>query len=472
MSDVASPQRAAAGIGVDLQRVERLLERERARYEAARPASAALHARGQAAFLYGAPLHWMQLWPGAFPVYMSDAQGAHLRDVDGNEYVDLCLGDSGSMFGHSHPAIAEAIARQAARGVTAMLPSETGVWVAEELQRRFALPYWQLATSASDANRFAIRLARMVTGRDKVLVFQGNYHGSVDETQVEFDERGGMRPRLNVHPNGMDHQRLVRLVEFNDEAALERELAHGDVACVLTEPLMTNCGMVPSTLAYHRRLRELTRKHGALLIIDETHTISTGPGGCTRAWGLEPDIFVLGKAIAGGIPCAVYGVTEELARRVWEVKPPVAKGGERRFIHSGFGGTLVGNQLSLAALRATLEHVMTDANYAHMTALSSRIAQHVEGEIARHRLPWHVTQIGARCEYMFTPQAPRNGTEAKAGRHGLLESLIHLYLLNRGVLITPFHNMMLVCPEASEADVDRHNRAFSACLDELCGDTQ
>ncbi len=457
------------GPGVDLRRVELLLQRERARHAAQRPRCAELHARGQAAYLYGTPLHWMQLWPGAFPVYVSEARGAHLRDVEGYSYVDLCLGDSGAMFGHSHPAVADAIARQAARGITCMLPSEDGIRVAEELQRRFGLPYWQLATSASDANRFAIRLSRMVTGRDKVLVFQGNYHGSVDETQVEFGERGDMRPRLNVHANGMDHQRLVRLVEFNDEAALERELAHGDVACVLTEPVMTNCGMVPSDARYHCRLRELTRRHGALLIIDETHTISTGPGGCTREWGLEPDIFVLGKAIAGGIPSAVYGVTEALAQRIWAVKPRVADGGERRFVHSGFGGTLVGNQLSLAAMRATLEQVMTPHNYAHMTALSTRIAQHVQAGIARHRLPWHVTQIGARCEYMFTAQAPRNGSEAKAGRHGLLESLIHLYLLNRGVLITPFHNMMLVCPEASVDDVDRHNCAFDECLDELCG---
>ncbi len=458
--------------GVQAQRLEQLMARERAAYEATHPRSGALHQRGRQAYLYGTPLHWMQLWPGAFPLYMAQARGSHLQCVDGLDYVDLCLGDSGSMFGHSHPAIAEAIAQQAHRGVTAMLPSEAGLWVAEELQRRFGLPYWQMATSASDANRFAIRLSRMVTGRDKVLVFQGNYHGSVDETQVEFDPQGQMRPRLNVHANGMDHQRLVRLAEFNDLAMLERELAHGDVACVLTEPLMTNVGMVPSSIEYHRGLRELTRRHGALLIIDETHTISTGPGGCTRAWGLEPDIFVLGKAIAGGIPCAVYGVTEELARRVWQVKPPLAEGGERRFVHSGFGGTLVGNQLSMAAMRATLEQVMTEANYAHMTALATRLADHVLADIRRHQLPWHVTQIGARAEYMFTPEPPRNGSQAKAGRHGALESFMHLYLLNRGVLITPFHNMVLVCPEATNDDIARHNQVFSACLDELCGEAR
>ncbi|QBQ98863.1 aspartate aminotransferase family protein [Paraburkholderia pallida] len=454
---------------IDSSRLDALLEREQQRFAARHPRSAELYARGREVYLYGTPLHWMQLWPGAHPVYMRDAQGAHLRDVDGNEFVDLCLGDTGSMFGHSHPAIADAIARQAHRGVTAMLPSEDGVWVGEELSRRFGLPYWQLATSASDANRFALRLARLVTGRDKILVFNGNYHGSVDETQVEFDAQGRMRTRTNVTANGMDHERLVRLVEFNDIEALERELSHGDVACVITEPMMTNIGMVPVAPGYHAALREITRRYGTLLLIDETHTISTGPGGCTRAWGLEPDIFVLGKAIAGGIPSAVYGVTEAVAQRVWAAKPPAWAGGEKRNNHSGFGGTLVGNQLTIAGLRATLEHVMTDENYAHMIEMATRIARSVDADIAKHALPWHLTQVGARAEYMFMPQPPRNGSEAKAGRNGPLEAFIHLYLLNRGVLITPFHNMMLACPQLAPGDVDQHNRAFSECLAELVG---
>ncbi|MFM0210984.1 aspartate aminotransferase family protein [Paraburkholderia sediminicola] len=454
---------------IDTQRMQHLIEREQQRFEARHPSSAALYERGKHVYLYGTPLHWMQLWAGSYPVYMSEAKGARLRDVDGNEFVDLCLGDTGSMFGHSHPAIADAIARQAQRGVTAMLPSEDGVWVGEELRRRFGLPYWQLATSASDANRFALRLARMITKRDKVLVFNGNYHGSVDETQVEFGASGRMRARTNVHPNGMDHERLVRLVEFNDVDALERELSHGDVACVITEPMMTNIGMVPVAPGYHDALRRLTRKYGALLLIDETHTISTGPGGCTRAWGLEPDIFVLGKAIAGGIPSAVYGVTEEVAQRVWQAKPPVWAGGEKRNNHSGFGGTLAGNQLTIAGLRATLEHVMTDENYAHMIDMATRIARSVEADIARFELPWHVTQIGARAEYMFMPQPPVNGTQAKTGRNGPLEAFIHLYLLNRGVLITPFHNMMLACPQLTLKDVDQHNLAFTECLTELAG---
>ncbi len=456
-------------LGIDPTRIQVLLERERETFAAAHPRSRALFERGKSAYLYGTPLHWMGAWAGAFPIFLQEAAGARLRDVDGNDYVDLCLGDTGAMFGHAEPQIVDAICRQAGRGVTAMLPTEDGLWVADELARRFGLPYWQLATSASDANRFVIRLARMVTGRSKVLVFDGNYHGSVDETQVEFDDHGEMVPRANVHPNGMDHRQTTRLVAFNDVDGLERALAQRDVACVLTEPLLTNIGMVPAAPGFHAALRALTQKHGTLLILDETHTISTGPGGATRAFGLHPDIFVLGKAIGGGIPSAVYGVRRRLAERIWQVKPPPWAGGSPKNQHAGFGGTLVGNALTLAAIRATLEHVMTDANYRHMTELATRLAQDVEALIREHRLPWHVTQIGARVEYMFTPRAPLNGAEARAGRHALLESAIHLFLMNRGVLLTPFHNMMLVCPALEMADVERHNEAFRECLNELAG---
>ncbi|MGH9171300.1 MAG: aspartate aminotransferase family protein [Acidimicrobiales bacterium] len=454
-------------VGLDLERVAILHEREMARFATDHPISASMHERGRSAFLYGAPLHWMGAWAGTFPVSVSDATGAHVRDVDGHEYIDLCLGDSAAMFGHAHPAITEAIQRQAARGVTTMLPDENGLWVAEELQRRFGLPYWQLATSATDANRFALRLARMATGRNKVLVFNGNYHGSVDESQVELDLGGGPLPRANVHPNGIDHRLTTRVVEFNDLAALEAALRHEDVACVMTEPLLTNLGMVPARPGFHAGLRELTRRHGTLLLIDETHTISNGPAGCVGADGLEPDLFVLGKAIGGGIPTAVYGASATTADLIWDAKPPVWKVGVVKNQHGGFGGTLVGNHLALAAMRATLEHVMVPETYAYMIALTSAIADGVEATIDRHDLPWHVTRVGARAEYMFLPGPPLNGTEARTGRESHLEALIHLYLLNRGVLLAPFHNMVLSCPALTSFDVAVHTDAFAACIDEV-----
>lgn len=444
----------------------RLMQRELDRFDQRHPKSKGFYEKGKRAYLYGAPLHWMQNWPGGCPLYVSRARGAHLTDVDGNDYLDLCLGDSGAMFGHGNPHVARAISEQAGKGLTMMLPTPDSVVVGETLKQRFGLSYWQLATSATDANRFAIRLSRMITGRDKILVFNGNYHGSVDETQVELDDQGRMVPRFGVHPNAVDHSRTTRLVEFNDVAALAGALVHGDVACVLAEPVMTNIGMVPARPGYHEALRRLTRESGTVLIIDETHTISTGPGGYTRAFGLEPDIFVLGKAIGGGMPCAVYGVSDEIADRIWRVRPHIRPGKDRN-MHSGFGGTLAGNALTLAAIRAVLEHVMTDEAYSRMIASAHRLEEGVSRVIQAYGLPWHVTRIGARAEYMFSPSTPLNGGQARSGRNGPLEAFMHLFFLNRGILLTPFHNMVLVCPEVSERDIEHHNQVFEACVKRL-----
>ena len=410
-------------------------------------------------------MHWMQQWPGSYPVYVAEARGAHVTDVDGHAYVDFALGDTGAMFGHANPAVAEAVCDQLGRGATMMLPTEDSVWVGEALARRFGLPYWQLTTSATDANRFIIRLCRMVSGRNKVITFNCNYHGSVDETQVELDSGGRMVPRTGVHPNAMDHEQTTRLVEFNDIEGLEEALSHGDVACVLTEPVLTNIGMVPPAAGFHDALRELTRRYGAALVIDETHTISTGPGGYTRAYGLDPDFFVLGKSIAGGIPVAVWGTTQEMAGRIWSVLPHFRSGQEIN--HFGFGGTLAGSALQIRAIRATLDKVMTDDNYGHMSALAERMERGIAEILRRHGLPWHVTRIGARVEYLFRPHTPRTGGEAHLGRHALLEAFIHLFLLNRGVLLTPFHNMALMCPFTSAADVDLHDRLLDECIGEI-----
>ena len=455
----------ASTIGVDLERVGVLLEQEQARFEASHPNSRALYARGLECFLYGAPMHWMQQWPGSCPIYVSEARGAHLTDVDGREYVDFALGDTGAMFGHANPAVVDAIEAQLRRGATMMLPTEDSVWVGEELARRFGLPYWQVTTSATDANRFIIRLCRMITGRDKVVTFNWNYHGSVDETQVEFDGAKRMVPRTDVHPNAMHHEQTTRLVEFNDVEALEEALGHDDVACVLTEPLLTNIGMVPPLPGYHDALRRLTREHGVPLVIDETHTISTGPGGYTRAHALDPDFFVLGKSIAGGVPVAVWGASREMAELIWSVLPHFKPGDPIN--HFGFGGTLAGSALQMAAIRATLERVMTEQNYLHMAALAEQLALGVSQILERSELPWHVTRIGARVEYLFSPRPPRTGGEAHLARNALLEAYIHLYLLNRGVLLTPFHNMALMCPFTSADDVDLHNRLLDECLGAL-----
>jgi glutamate-1-semialdehyde 2,1-aminomutase len=402
-------------------------------------------------------MHWMNDWSTPFPLTVSEASGARFRDADGHEYVDFCLGDTGAMFGHAPQPVAQAIALQSARGYTAMLPSEDAGPVAAELARRFGLPYWQFALSASDANRFVLRWLRAATGRSKVLVFNGCYHGTVDDVFVDLvDGVPTQRDSLLGQVHKLTDHTVV--VEFNDLPALEAALAQGDIACVLAEPVMTNVGMVLPRQGYWEAAQQLIKQHGALLVIDETHTISSGPGGYARAHGMQPDALVVGKPVGGGIPCAVYGFTEELARRVEHAKRSAPPG------HSGIGTTLSANMFAMAAMRANLEQVMTEPAYQHMFGLASQLADGLRDIIARHRLPWCVTQVGARTEFQFAATPPRNGSEAQAIMDGELEQAIHLYLLNRGLLITPFHNMLLVCPATTAEDVARLLSAFGNFL--------
>jgi glutamate-1-semialdehyde 2,1-aminomutase len=441
-------------------RLPELMERELARFRAEHPRSEALSLEAKRSLLGGVPMHWMVRWPGGFPVFATEAAGARFRDVDGHEYLDLCLGDTGAMTGHSPAPTVRAIAEQAARGITLMLPSEDAAWVGEELARRFGLPFWQFALTATDANRWAIRLARGITGRSKILVFNWCYHGTVDETVATLED-GAVRPREGSLGPPVDPAQTTRVVEFNDVEALERELAHGDVACVLAEPALTNIGIVAPDPGYHDALRELTRRTGTLLIIDETHTICAGPGGYTAAHGLEPDMLTIGKPIAGGIPAAAYGFSDAVAERVRAAIPDEVSD------VGGVGGTLAANVLSVAAMRATLSEVLTEEAFAHMIALGERFEAGVQQVIDDHALPWHVVRIGCRVEYLFHPERARNGAEAEAAGDAGLDSFIHLYALNRRILLTPFHNMALMCPETTEADVDHHTEVLDSAAREL-----
>jgi glutamate-1-semialdehyde 2,1-aminomutase len=442
------------------ERAKRLLERELERFEREHPRSAELARRASSSLLAGVPMHWMVRWPGAYPVFAEEAWGARFRDVDRIEYVDFCLGDTGAMTGHSPEPVVRAVAEQAARGITLMLPSEEALWVGEELARRFGLPRWQFALTATDANRFAIRLARHITARPKVLVFNWCYHGTVDESFGALDGERVVEREGNLGPP-VPLDETTRVVEWNDAEALRRELGHGDVACVLAEPALTNIGIVPPQPGFHDALRELTRATETLLIIDETHTLCSGPGGYTRAHGLEPDLLTVGKAIGSGIPSAAYGFSAEVADRV-----EAAIGREESDV-GGVGGTLAANVLSLAAVRATLEHVLTDEAFAHMIALGERFEEGVQSAIDGHSLPWHVTRLGCRVEYLFRPERPVTGSDAAAGGDHLLDRLIHLYALNRGVLLTPFHNMALMSPATTEEDVALHTEVFGELAGEL-----
>ncbi|NUM44747.1 MAG: aspartate aminotransferase family protein [Anaerolineales bacterium] len=438
---------------ISRSRLHTLLQQEDARFIASHPRSHALFERAKTHLLDGVPMNWMVRWASPFPVFVQEATGAHFTDVDGHRYLDLCLGDTGAMTGHAPAATVAAITAQLQKGSTFMLPTEDALWVANELHRRFGLPYWQVTLTATDANRFAIRLAREITGRNKILTYNYCYHGSVDETFATLQD-GVVIPRAgNVGP-AVNPAETTRVIEFNDLDALEAALAPGDVACVLAEPVMTNIGIIHPDPGYHAALREITRRTGTLLLIDETHTICTGPGGYTRAYHLEPDMFTIGKPIAGGLPAAVYGFSEEVAERIR------AHTDYENADVGGIGGTLAGNALSLAAMRATLASVLTEEAYAHTIPLADRFTAGVEGVIAKFNLPWIVKQLGCRAEYWFRATPPRNGGEAAAAVDVELDRYMHLAALNRGILLTPFHNMALISPATTEADIDYHTQVF------------
>lgn len=453
-----SPQHRQGGIAS--ARIRKLHLEESETFRRARPKSELATGKGIAGFFGGVPMHWMNDWPTPFPIVVDRAKGASILDIDGNRLDDFCLGDTGSMFGHSPPPVARAIRRQAGRGLTYMLPDEDTLVLGKLLSERFGLPEWQIATTATDANRFALRVARAVTGRAKILVFNGCYHGSVDETMVRLS---GGRPvnRPGLAGEFRDLTATTRIVEFNDIPALEQALAEEDVACVITEPVLTNSCMVLPNPGFHDALRRITRKTGTLLLIDETHTISTGPGGYTGKFGLKPDLFVLGKPVAGGVPASVWGTSAQVAKRYRTYNKAKEPG------YSGMGTTLSANPLQFAAMRATLEEVMTEASYAHMERLAQRLEAGLSAAIAANGLPWHVSRVGARVEFICAPGPLRNGEEAEAAHAPALEAAIHVALVNRGVLIAPFHNMMLVSPATTIRQVDRLIHAFGEVASRL-----
>jgi glutamate-1-semialdehyde 2,1-aminomutase len=448
---------------IDRDRLARLADRERELWARTHPRSRALFE--EAGHLFGrVPMTWMAKWSGG-PAYLDRAEGNRITDVDGTTYVDFALGDTGAMAGHSPRATVEAVTRRVAGlgGVTTMMPTADAEWVGAELERRFGLPLWSFTLTATDANRWALRLARLATGRPKILTFAYCYHGSVDEAFAVPGPDGVAVARAGNVGAPVPLDLTTRVAEFNDLAGVEEQLRHGDVAAVLTEPALTNIGIVLPEPGFLEGLRELTTRYGALLVIDETHTFSAGPGGATRAWDLRPDVLVIGKSIGGGIPSGAYGISRDVERAV-------AAHPEADLVDvGGVGGTLAGNALSVAAMRATLEHVLTDEAFAHMLDLGTRFTEGVRATLARTGLPWSVSQLGARAEYRFSAPAPRDGSSSAAAADELLEEYLHLYLANRGVLITPFHNMALMCPDTRPEDVDLHTRLFARAVDELLG---
>ena len=449
-------------IEIDRTRLAALIERERATLAARTPRSRELAERANAHMIGGVPMQWMQIWAGQHALFFERAKGNRITDVDGNELLDFCLGDTGAMAGHSPEATVAAVRRRLDElgGVTTMLPTEDAIWVADDLARRFGMDKWTFALTATDANRWVLRTARQLTGRSKILIMSYCYHGSVDETIIALENGVATSKPGNVGPQ-VDPAQTTRVVEFNDLAMLERELAHGDVACVLAEPALTNMGIVLPDPGYWEAATRLIKAAGALLVIDETHTFSAGPGGCTQAWDLEPDIVTMGKSIAGGVPIGAYGVTAEVDARI--TADPMGD-----YVDTGgVGGTLAGNALSMAAARGTLEHVLTEEAFARMCDLGDRMLAGMQDVIDRHALPWVVAGLGARAEFRFCADMPRNGTESHDAHDADVEEWLHLVTLNNGILVTPFHNMCLVCPDTTAADVDRLLAVLDVAAEEL-----
>ncbi|MDO8839520.1 MAG: aspartate aminotransferase family protein [Parvibaculum sp.] len=446
-------------------RATALIAAERTRFVERHPASRRMAVDAGTHFPGGVPLHWMLDWETPFPLFIREASGSTITDIDGHRYADFCLGDTGAMFGHSPEPVARAIAAQAQRGLTAMLPSDLTAEVGNLLALRFGLPFWQVTATASDANRAVVRWARALTGRTKVLVFDGCYHGQVEDAFVKL-ENGETKMKPSLLGQVSDIARTSVAAPFNDLDAVERLLADGDIALILTEPALTNTAMVLPEPGFIEDMIAAAHRHGALICLDETHTISAGPGGFTRAHDLSPDFFVLGKPVAGGLPAAVFGFTAKVEanmRRVLETKVPG---------YSGIGTTLSGNMLALAAMRACLAEIMTGDAYAHMTALAAQLAGALRAAVEKRRLPWTVTQLGARAELVFSPRPLRDGAEAAAAIDHDVERAIHLFLLNRGVLVTPFHNMTLVAPTTTQADVEKLAHNFDEALGLLCGEKE
>ena len=448
---------------IDRKRLDSLIAKEQKHFEESHPKSKALFEESKQYLLGGVPMNWMVRWAGSFPIFVDRASGAHFTDVDGHEYIDLCLGDTGAMTGHAPQASQDAIVERIKKGTTFMLPTEDALWVGKELTRRFGLKYWQIAMTATDANRFSIRLARKITGRNKILVFNWCYHGTVDETFITLENGKAVARKGNLGPP-VDPAVTTKVIEFNDLNSLEQALAAEDVACVLAEPVMTNIGIVHPNPGFHQALREMTKKTGTLLIIDETHTVCSGPGGYTKLHALDPDILTIGKPIASGIPAAAYGFNEETAQRIRD-NTPIDESDT-----SGIGGTLAGNALALAAIRATLEHVLTDSAYEKTIPLATRFTQGVEETIREFNLPWNVQQLGCRAEYWFRETPPKNGGEAAAAIDGPMDLYMHLFALNRGILMTPFHNMALMSPATTSGDIDRHTEVFREAVQSLLSD--
>jgi glutamate-1-semialdehyde 2,1-aminomutase len=448
---------------VDHRLVRELKNREDAKFRAARPKSAALLERGRQVMPNGVPMAWHVGSYHHLPLWAVEGQGARFTDADGFEYADFNIADMSMFCGYAPAPLVRAVSACISRGHQFLLPVEDAIFVSQELARRYGLPKWQYTLSASQANTELIRVARVATGRDKVLFFDGKYHGHFDQTLVELNPDGHLVPEERGVPASVIEQ--VRIIPFNDTAGLARALEPRDIAVVLTEPALTNnFGLILPDAGFHSTLRQLTRSTGTLLAYDETHTQVVGPGGLTTMWQLQPDFVSSGKSIAGGVPFGAWGMTDTLADLLTQTKRP---DGERSNLIA-IGGTLFGNALSFAAAKATMLEILTPEAYSHTQRLGLRLAEGMRAAISRVGLPWHIHHLACRSGYTFQPTPARNADEARACSDDLLTRLIRVWLANRGVWEAIVGAGPVCSVPASDVDVGAYLSAWNDLLTALC----
>jgi glutamate-1-semialdehyde 2,1-aminomutase len=449
--------------GVDLDRVASLKRQEDERFAATHPRSLELRARARRTMPLGVPMSWMGFLYDHPPLFVDTAEGAHFTDVDGHDYLDMSLGITVASTGHTPEPVVQAVTERMAKGTQFHLPTEDALVVSEELARRWGLPKWQYQLSSTQAVTDAIHLARIATGRERIVVFEGKYQGHLAEL-LAVEANGGTAPEyLGVTAHDIAR---TAVVAWNDPDAVARALAAEDLALLLAEPLLTNSGIVFPADGFQAELRRLTREYGTLLAIDETQTLPMAFGGLVREWGLEADLVILGKSLGGGVPVAALGMTDSVASLIDREYLPYEVSGEA-VDEPAIGGTLFGNALSLAAARAALLEVWTAETYRRLQELARVLADGIEAAIRAHERDWDVYRIGNRAGYRFTPTPPRNNQEA--GEYDLppVRHLQRVFMANRGVWEFGWWGCPAISAQTAPADVNDYLGVFEEFIDRL-----